>query len=67
MHLLKQSSKKIKSNKKRKVIPLLGTIQTYHSAKVKAEPEQKEVEVDQYGNINQSSLKESENQESEME
>jgi hypothetical protein len=30
---LKDSSKKIEKNKKRKVIPLLGTIQDFHQSK----------------------------------
>ena len=33
LHLLKQSSKKIRHGKKKKVIPILGTIQAYHSAR----------------------------------
>ena len=33
--MLKNSSKKIEKNKKRKVVPLLGTIQDWHQSKRK--------------------------------
>ena len=39
LHLLKASSKKIEKNKKRKVIPLLGTIQDWHQSKRKPQPQ----------------------------
>ena len=39
LHLLKNSSKKIEKNKKRKVIPLLGTIKDWHQSKRKPQPQ----------------------------
>ena len=36
LYLLKQSSKIISSKKKRKVVPLLGTIKDYHAARQNA-------------------------------
>jgi len=52
INLLKASSKKINPHKKRKIIPLMGTIKKYHADidKIKNESKQKEVPVIQNKN-----------------
>jgi len=56
LHLLKNSSKKIEKNKKRKVIPLLGTIQDWHQSKRKPQPQYNAGGVERTENQLQSSL-----------
>ena len=60
LHLLKNFLKKIEKNKKRKVVPLLGTIQDWHQSKKKPQAQYNAANADRVGDQLQSSLAENE-------
>ena len=62
LHLLKSSSKKIEKNKKRKTIPLLGTIQDWHQSKRKSQPQYFAANENRVENQLESSLAENESE-----
>ena len=66
LHLLKASAKKINPSKKRKIIPLLGSIKDFHAADEKQKEEVKQEENPNQQNFTIGVTNEEEDEENSM-